>query len=354
MRAVATPFGIGVGPDMHARARPVLAAASLASLRSRPRHALAKATENASGDLSAPPASGGEVLYVNYPVVRADRPRASPGSGCLDKGSDVSTSAHPAGDRRSRLPRKVAHPRIAERMQLGRAARVVTPRTRQGDFSPAHDRPDPIALLERQAKSRVPELVPIRYGRMLASPFAFYRGAALVMANDLATTPASGLRVQLCGDAHLSNFGIFATPERRMIFDINDFDETSPGRGSGTSSAWRRASRWRRARMATPWPIAPRSSRRVHAATGPPWLSLLPRPTSRSSTRSLDIETAVAEFQGLAHPQDAQARGHDHRQGPHPRQHAGVQQTHPDGRWPAAASSVDPPLIVPVTELVSG
>ena len=91
------------------------------------------------------------------------------------------------------------------------------------------DRPDPIALLEEQAESRVAELVPIRYGRMLVSPFTFYRGAALIMAADLAATPRSGVTVQLCGDAHLSNFGLFGTPERQMLFDINDFDETLPG-----------------------------------------------------------------------------------------------------------------------------
>jgi uncharacterized protein (DUF2252 family) len=88
---------------------------------------------------------------------------------------------------------------------------------------------DPVALLERQAKTRVPELVPIRYGRMLVSPFAFYRGAAMIMAQDLAATPRSGLTVQCCGDAHLSNFGAFASPERRLVFDVNDFDETLPG-----------------------------------------------------------------------------------------------------------------------------
>ncbi len=88
---------------------------------------------------------------------------------------------------------------------------------------------DPIKLLERQAETRVPELVPIRYGRMLVSPFTFYRGAALIMASDLASTPRSGLTVQCCGDAHLSNFGVFASPERRLVFDINDFDETLPG-----------------------------------------------------------------------------------------------------------------------------
>ena len=88
---------------------------------------------------------------------------------------------------------------------------------------------DPVALLEEQAVSRVPELVPIRYGRMLTSPFAFYRGGALIMASDLARTPNSGLRAQLCGDAHLANFGVFGSPERTLVFDMNDFDETAPG-----------------------------------------------------------------------------------------------------------------------------
>jgi uncharacterized protein (DUF2252 family) len=103
------------------------------------------------------------------------------------------------------------------------------PRSSHASWQPAPDRPDPVDLLEQQAISRVPELVPIRYGRMAASPFAFYRGAAYVMASDLAGTPSSGIRVQLCGDAHLSNFGAFAAPDRRLVFDINDFDETLPG-----------------------------------------------------------------------------------------------------------------------------
>ena len=117
----------------------------------------------------------------------------------------------------------------AERAELGRAARSDAPRSSHGDWSPAGDRPDPIDLLEQQAATRVPELVPIRYGRMAASPFAFFRGAAYVMASDLAPTPTSGFRAQLCGDAHLSNFGGFASPERSMLFDLNDFDETLPG-----------------------------------------------------------------------------------------------------------------------------
>jgi uncharacterized protein (DUF2252 family) len=122
-----------------------------------------------------------------------------------------------------------AHLTVDQRKARGLAARQEAPRSSHGRWEPAPDRPDPIALLEEQAESRVPQMVPIRYGRMLASPFTFYRGAALIMASDLAPTPRSGVTVQLCGDAHLSNFGLFGTPERRMIFDINDFDETLPG-----------------------------------------------------------------------------------------------------------------------------
>jgi len=111
----------------------------------------------------------------------------------------------------------------------GLASRREAPRSSHGRFAVVSGRADPIALLEQQGASRVPELVPIRYGRMLVSPFAFYRGAAAVMAHDLARSSMTGVRVQLCGDAHLSNFGVFGTPERQLIFDINDFDETLPG-----------------------------------------------------------------------------------------------------------------------------
>ena len=117
----------------------------------------------------------------------------------------------------------------AERAERGRAARSAVPRSSHGPYEPARGRPDPIGILEAQAATRVPELVPIRYGRMLSSPFAFYRGAAAIMASDLAPTPRSGVDVQCCGDAHLSNFGLFGSPERRLIFDVNDFDETLPG-----------------------------------------------------------------------------------------------------------------------------
>jgi uncharacterized protein (DUF2252 family) len=123
----------------------------------------------------------------------------------------------------------VTHRTVAERIELGKQARAEVPRSSHAMFEPAPDRAEPIDLLEAQAQTRVPELVPIRYGRMLVSPFTFYRGAAKIMAHDLFTTPHSGLKVQCCGDAHLSNFGVFASPERRLVFDINDFDETLPG-----------------------------------------------------------------------------------------------------------------------------
>src|SRR6476646_8440876 len=116
----------------------------------------------------------------------------------------------------------------ADRAARGKDARAVAPLESHAEFTPDASR-DPVGLLLEQAKTRVPALVPVRHGRMLVSPFTFFRGAALPMAADLATTPASGLRVQLCGDAHLSNFGAFASPERRLVFDVNDFDETLPG-----------------------------------------------------------------------------------------------------------------------------
>jgi uncharacterized protein (DUF2252 family) len=123
----------------------------------------------------------------------------------------------------------VAHVARAERAARGKAARKRAPLEAQAMFVAGADRTDPVDLLVQQGQSRVPELVPIRHGRMLVSPFTYYRGAALPMAADLATTPDAGLRVQLCGDAHLSNFGMYGSPERRLVFDLNDFDETSTG-----------------------------------------------------------------------------------------------------------------------------
>jgi uncharacterized protein (DUF2252 family) len=116
----------------------------------------------------------------------------------------------------------------AERRVRGKAARAEVPRESHAEWQPPADRPDPVALLESQGAARVPDLVPVRYGRMMETPFTYYRGAALPMASDLARTPASGLIVQACGDAHLSNFGLFGSPERKLLFDVNDFDETLP------------------------------------------------------------------------------------------------------------------------------
>jgi uncharacterized protein (DUF2252 family) len=145
------------------------------------------------------------------------RPPAGPDPGA-SREPGLTATASPA-----------THLTPGERVARGKAARRRAPRSAHGRWAAAADRPDPVALLQEQAATRVPELVPIRYGRMLVSPFTFYRGAALIMASDLAATPDSGLNVQLCGDAHLSNFGAFASPERQMLFDINDFDETLPG-----------------------------------------------------------------------------------------------------------------------------
>ena len=125
--------------------------------------------------------------------------------------------------------RKVAHPSIDERRAMGVQARDGTSLSSHAKWRPAADRPDPVALLEEQDTTREPDLVPVRHGRMMVSPFTFYRGAAKIMAADLAGTPVAGLEAQLCGDAHLSNFGVFASPERRLLFDLNDFDETLPG-----------------------------------------------------------------------------------------------------------------------------
>src|SRR3954454_16739542 len=124
---------------------------------------------------------------------------------------------------------KIAHPTMAERKAKGKEAWGRTPPSSHSGWLRATDRPDPVALLEEQNATREPDLVPVRHGRMMVSPFTFYRGAAKIMAADLKETPTAGLGVQLCGDAHLSNFGVFASPERKLLFDLNDFDETLPG-----------------------------------------------------------------------------------------------------------------------------
>jgi len=122
----------------------------------------------------------------------------------------------------------IGHPSVADRAK-GADARIQTPPSLHTGWVPAGDRPDPVALLEEQNATRDEDLVPVRHGRMLVSPFTFYRGAARIMATDLAGTPTAGLTTQLCADAHLSNFGVYASPERDLVFDVNDFDETLPG-----------------------------------------------------------------------------------------------------------------------------
>jgi len=132
-------------------------------------------------------------------------------------------------ERRGARPKVVEHPSIEERRSRGKGQRKRVPPGSHAKWKPSDDRPDPIDLLEQQNLTREPDLVPVRHGRMMVSPFTFYRGAAKIMAADLKDTPRAGLDVQLCGDAHLSNFGVFASPERTLLFDLNDFDETLPG-----------------------------------------------------------------------------------------------------------------------------
>jgi len=151
------------------------------------------------------------------------------GADATDKETVVPTPVLKVPAAAGRPIGKVTHLTPEERTAHGKAARADVPRSVHAEWEPAVHRKDPVELLEEQAQTRVPELVPIRYGRMLTSSFAFYRGGAYLMASDLAGLPRSGLKVQLCGDAHLSNFGGFASPDRRMVFSLNDFDETLPG-----------------------------------------------------------------------------------------------------------------------------
>jgi uncharacterized protein (DUF2252 family) len=156
-------------------------------------------------------------------MARSANPRTA------DPKRDVAAKPHPTSRANGhRRPPRVEHPTRNERIAAGKTARRSTPLEMHAEVV-TDRRSDPVDILQRQAAKRVPELVPIRYGRMLASPFAFYRGGAMIMATDLSKTPSSGLQAQLCGDAHMSNFGIYASPERRLVFDINDFDETHPG-----------------------------------------------------------------------------------------------------------------------------
>ena len=232
--------------------------------------------------------------------------------------------------------RVVEHRSVAERVEIGKAARKQAPRAVHAEFEPSPGRPDPIALLEGQAETRVPELVPIRYGRMMVSPFAFYRGAALIMASDLARTPVSGIRAQLCGDAHLSNFGVFASAERALVFDLNDFDETLPG-------PWE----WDVKRLAASLAVAGRENG-------------YPRKERKAIVRDMmsAYRTAMQQFAGMHNlavwyarldieprarcaprsvpPEDRQADRASPGQGAHQGQHERVLQTDPRGRRRAA------------------
>jgi uncharacterized protein (DUF2252 family) len=190
---------------------------------------------------------------------------------------------------------------LAARMDAGRALREAVPRSSHADFSPGAARPDPIAILQEQAKDRLPDLVPIRYGRMASSPFAFLRGSAAVMAEDLASTPRSGLDVQACGDAHLANFGLFATPERHIVFDLNDFDETLLG-------PWE----WDLKRLTTSFVVAGRHRGFTAAQTHEAVLTVLDSYIGRLRTLAemgylaawysrTDVEQIVASTKGVQH-----------------------------------------------------
>ena len=223
----------------------------------------------------------------------------------------------------------------ADRVARGKDARAVAPLESHAEFAPAGSR-DPVGLLLGQAKSRVPELVPVRHGRMLVSPFTFYRGAALPMAADLAGTPASGLRVQLCGDAHLSNFGAFASPERRLVFDVNDFDETLPG-----------PFEWDVKRLAASLAVAARDN--GYPAKAGRKIALAAAERYRTAMREfaeqtfldvwyahLDIEPAIAEFRSQVKAKRFKDRREAAGQGPHRRQHEGAGQADHRGRRAAA------------------
>jgi uncharacterized protein (DUF2252 family) len=247
-------------------------------------------------------------------------------------------------------------PRVTpeERAAAGKAARAEVPRSSHAVWDPPADRADPVAVLQDQARSRVPELIPIRHGRMLASEFAFFRGGAAIMAADLATTtPSSGFRVQLCGDAHLSNFGGFASPDRDMVFSVNDFDETIPG-------PWE----WDVKRLAASFAIAgrergfsPRERREIVLASMSRYREAM---REFAGMRNLDVWYARLDSTGMLQrwrkdvtakavrtfeQNVAKARGKDSLR-------ALAKLCHDVNGGPRIIS--DPPLIVPLDELLSG
>jgi uncharacterized protein (DUF2252 family) len=238
-----------------------------------------------------------------------------------------------------------------ERAARGKQARAVAPRSAHADWIAPPQRPDPIALLEAQAASRVPELVPIRYGRMAASPFAFFRGAAAVMASDLADSPVSGIRVQLCGDAHLSNFGGFASPERELVFDLNDFDETLPGpwewdlkrltASAVVAAREHRCTRRQQRSIARETVAGYREAMRKFAAQ-PTMAVWYARIDERELTERIRARGGASEVERFAR-RSAKARRKDSTR-------AFAKLTHRVDGEPRIAS--DPPLIVPLRELL--
>ena len=239
-----------------------------------------------------------------------------------------------------------------ERAAAGKAAREKASRASHGDWEPATRRTDPVKVLEDQAKSRVQELVPIRYGRMLASPFSFFRGAAAIMAMDLAKTPQSGFGVQLCGDAHLSNFGIFAAPDRQLVLDVNDFDETLPG-------PWE----WDLKRLAASFAIAgrdrnfaPKETRRAVLRTVREYREAMRNFAAMRNFEvwyaRLDVDALLADLAKVADRKEMKAaRKNVKKAGKKNSLRAFDRLTHEVDGEPRIIS--DPPLLVPADELVS-
>ncbi len=232
---------------------------------------------------------------------------------------------------------QVEHPTMAERAARGKAERKLVPLSVHGEWQPSADRPNPVSLLEEQATSRVPELVPIRYGRMLVSPFTFYRGAAYLMASDLASAPRTGLSVQLCGDAHLSNFGVFAAPDRQLVFSVNDFDETLPG-----------PFEWDVKRLVASFAVAGRDRdfdtkqrKAINLAVARSYREAM---QDMAQMKKLDVWYARLDIDEIAlwlsaqlKPKDGEAVREECCQSPLQGQHEGLRQTRAGGRRPAAA-----------------
>ncbi|WP_225625168.1 DUF2252 domain-containing protein [Streptomyces werraensis] len=248
---------------------------------------------------------------------------------------------------------RAASPSPAARASYGKRARGRAPRSSHAGFTPAHGRPDPVDVLERQSATRLPELVPVRYGRMLESPFRFYRGAAAIMAADLAPVPDTGLTVQLCGDAHLLNFRLLASPERHLVFDINDFDETHAG-----PFEWdvkRLAASFAIAGRANGFTVAEQSDAvracvaayrlRMREFAGMRALDIWYAQDDADRLRELASSSLTAEARRRTAEAARKARGRTHLQA-----YAKLTRATPQGRRIAA----DPPLITPLRDLLDG